>query len=339
MSELCLGTTAFGTGMSAEESHRIWSRCIDAGVNFFDTADAVPESEELLGTLSRDQRHSLVISTKVFRRTGIGPNDIGLSRKHVVHACEASLRRLKTDYIDLYLAHSEDFLTPIEETLSAFDQLVRQGKVLYNGASNHIAWRLNEALWIALTHNYSRYCCVQAQYNLQKRDIEGELLPMCEQKSIGVVAWSPLAHGALTDAVAKEAGNADGRHDAALARQDGCSALAEEPRGYRSPWRRWRCGGRSAVPASMGWLSGRRRYDRSKRIWALPICRWRPNTWRSSMPSRRRAGLIRPILSPSRARYEVPVDPGRDSLDPLRTRKKPGIETRNTSLAKRMHGP
>lgn len=227
VSELCLGTTAFGTGTSAEESQRIWSRCIDAGVTFFDTADAVPESETLLGTLSRDQRHSLVISTKVFRRTGAGPNDVGLSRKHVVHACEASLRRLKTDYIDLYLAHSDDFLTPIEETLSAFDQLVRQGKVLYIGASNYTAWRLNEALWIALTRNYPRYCCIQTLYNLQERDVEAELLPMCKQKSVGVVAWSPLAHGALTDAVTKETENADGRHGAAHARQDVRSALSE----------------------------------------------------------------------------------------------------------------
>jgi 1-deoxyxylulose-5-phosphate synthase len=201
VSELCLGTIAFGTATSAEESQKIWTRCMDAGVNFFDTADAAPESEELLGTFSRNKRHSLVISTKVFQPTAPGSNDVGLSRKHIVLACEESLRRLRTDYIDLYLAHSDDFFTPIEETLSAFDQLVRQGKVLYIGASNYTAWRLNEALWIALMRNYSRYCCIQALYNLHERDIEAELLPMCQQKDVGIVAWSPLARGALTDAV------------------------------------------------------------------------------------------------------------------------------------------
>ncbi|MCW0447195.1 aldo/keto reductase [Xanthomonas sacchari] len=203
VSELCLGTTAFGGDISAEDAWHIWARCIDAGVNFFDTADASPDSERLLGEMARERRHSLVLSTKVFRPTGTGPNEGGLSRKHIVHACEASLRRLNTDYIDLYLAHSDDFLTPIEETLGAFDQLVRQGKVLYIGGSNYTAWRLNEALWIALTRNYPRYCCMQLLYNLQERDIEVELLPMCKKKSVGVIAWSPLARGVLADGVVR----------------------------------------------------------------------------------------------------------------------------------------
>lgn len=208
VSQLCLGTTAFGTDTPADEARRIWNRCIEAGVNFFDTADAVPDSERLLGEFASEQRQSLVISTKVFRPTGAGPNDAGLSRKHIVQACEASLRRLNTDYIDLYLAHSDDFLTPIEETLSAFDQLVRQGKVLYVGGANYTAWRLNEVLWTALTRDYPRYCCMQLLYNLQERDIEAELLPMCEQKGVGVIAWSPLARGALADAAGKGQGAA-----------------------------------------------------------------------------------------------------------------------------------
>lgn len=232
VSELCLGTTAFGTGTPADESRRILNRCLDAGVNFFDTADASPESEELLGAWAGDRRHSLVVSTKVFRPTGPGPNDAGLSRKHIVKACEASLRRLRTDHIDLYLAHSDDFLTPIEETLGAFDQLIRQGKVLYIGASNYTAWRLNEALWTALTRNLARYCCIQLQYNLLARDIEAELLPMCEQKGVGVVAWSPLAHGALTNIAAGKvdtgaAEAADAADEAARSRRDIRSALAE----------------------------------------------------------------------------------------------------------------
>jgi aryl-alcohol dehydrogenase-like predicted oxidoreductase len=204
VSELCLGTTAFGTATSAEESQRIWDRCIDRGVNFFDTADAAPESEKLLGKLSRGRRHSVVISTKVFCAVGGGPNDAGLSRKHIVRACEASLRRLQTDYIDVYLAHSDDFLTPLEETLSALDCLIRQGKVMYVGASNYNAWRLNEALWVAVTHHYARYCCLQALYNLHERAIEVELLPMCTQKQVGVVAWRPLARGMLASAAPEE---------------------------------------------------------------------------------------------------------------------------------------
>lgn len=210
VSELCLGTASFGVGTPVDASKRIWSRCVDAGVNFFDTADAAPEGEKLLGAWARGQRHALVISTKVFRPTGLGPNDAGLTRKHIVQACEGSSRRMDTEYIDLYLAHSDDFLTPMEETLSAFDQLVRQGKVLYIGGSNYGAWRFNEALWTALVNNYSRYCCVQALYNIQARDIEVDLLPMCVQKGLGVLAWSPLAQGALTDAVAAGASNARG---------------------------------------------------------------------------------------------------------------------------------
>lgn len=205
VSELCLGAAAFGTSTPVDVSRAILDRSLDAGVNFIDTADASPESEALLGDWYGDRRQVLVLSTKVFRPTGPGPNDAGLSRKHIVQACEASLRRLKTDYIDLYLAHSDDPFTPIEETLAAFDQLVRQGKVLYVGASNFTAWRLNEALWIALTRHLARYCCVQAHYNLLARDIEAELLPMCMQKGVGVVAWSPLARGALAHAGAEVA--------------------------------------------------------------------------------------------------------------------------------------
>jgi aryl-alcohol dehydrogenase-like predicted oxidoreductase len=232
VSELCLGTTGLGTNTPADESRKILDRCLDAGVSFFDTADASPESEELLGAWAGDRRHSLVVSTKVFRPTGPGPNDAGLSRKHIVRACEDSLRRLRTDRIDLYFAHSDDFLTPLEETLSAFDQLVRQGKVLYVGASNHTAWRLNEALWIALTRNQARYCCVQAQYNLLVRDIDTDLLPMCVQKGVSIVACSPFAHGVLAKSDAANADEgvedaSDPAHKAARARRNICSVLEE----------------------------------------------------------------------------------------------------------------
>ena len=236
VSQLCLGATEFGGNTPADEARRIWNRCLEAGVNFVDTADVCAHSETLLAELMRGRRQSLVLSTKVFRPTGPGPNDAGLSRKHIVQACEASLRRLGTDYIDLYLAHSDDFLTPLEETLGAFDQLVRQGKVLCIGASNHCAWRLNEALWTALGRGFARYCCAQALYNLREREIEAELLPMCRHKGLGLIAWSPLARGALTGAkagaaveagVSAETAATHARIDAALAQ---IAAQLQRPR-------------------------------------------------------------------------------------------------------------
>jgi aryl-alcohol dehydrogenase-like predicted oxidoreductase len=256
VSELCLGTTGFGTQVPNEESGRIWNRCIDAGVNFFDTANAAPESEHMVGKLSKGRRHSLVISTKVFQRTGPAENDVGLSRKHIVRACDDSLRRLQTDYIDVYLAHSDDVLTPVEETLSALDHLVRQGKVLYIGASNYSAWRLNEALWVSVTRNYPRYCCMQALFNLQQRDIETEILPMCDQKDVGVIAWSPLARGSLTDAALPEGEPGDGHQEAKRIRHGVHAALAEVARQVGRPMAqvalRWVLSRRGIAVAALG---------------------------------------------------------------------------------------
>jgi aryl-alcohol dehydrogenase-like predicted oxidoreductase len=195
-----MGTMTFGDATDEAEAKKMVGVCLDKGINFFDTADVYTRSnsEQILGRLIEGKRKDLVIATKVFNPMGRGPNDMGLSRKHILHACEESLRRLKTDYIDLYQVHADDRWTPLEETLGALDQLVRQGKVLYIGASNHSAWRLNEALWVSESRGYARYDSLQPLYNLVERGLDGEMLPMCRDKGVGVIVWSPLAGGWLT---------------------------------------------------------------------------------------------------------------------------------------------
>jgi aryl-alcohol dehydrogenase-like predicted oxidoreductase len=202
-----MGTMTFGGVTDGAEAERIFARCLDRGINFFDTADVYTDgrSEEILGKLVKGRRDDLVIATKVYNATGSGPNDMGLSRKHILQACEASLRRLGTDYIDLYQVHADDRETPLEETLSALDRLVRDGKVRYTGASNHTAWRLNDALWTSETHGLARYECLQPLYNLIERGLDAEVLPLCRAKGVGVIVWSPLAGGWLTGKYRAEA--------------------------------------------------------------------------------------------------------------------------------------
>jgi 1-deoxyxylulose-5-phosphate synthase len=198
VSPACIGTMTFGNVTGEAEAARMLGLCAERGINFIDTANGDNGPEGLVGRLVSGHRHDFVIATKVFNPTGPGPNDVGLSRKHIIQACEDSLRRLRTDYIDLYQAHTDDPITPLEETLSALDLLVRQGKVRYVGASNYCAWRLNEALWISNTRNLSGYASIQCLYNLAERDTENEVLPLCRAKGVGVLAWSPLAGGWLT---------------------------------------------------------------------------------------------------------------------------------------------
>jgi aryl-alcohol dehydrogenase-like predicted oxidoreductase len=190
----------FGGVTDESEAKKMFDRCLEAGVNFFDTANVYTggRSEEILGRLIKTKRDDLVIATKVFNPHGPGPNDMGLSRKHIMRSCEASLRRLGTDYVDLYQVHSDDRETPIEETLRALDQLVRDGKVRYLGASNHVAWRLSDALWTSEQRNLARYECLQPLYHLIERGIDDEVLPLCRDKGVGVITWSPLAGGWLT---------------------------------------------------------------------------------------------------------------------------------------------
>jgi len=200
VSAICLGTMTYGNQVGETEAINIIERALNAGVNFFDTADAYAEgrSEEIVGKALKEKRYSVVLATKVANRTGPGANDIGLSRKHIMKGIEDSLRRLETDYIDLYYVHLPDYDTPIEETLRALDDLVHQGKVRYIACSNFHAWQLCKALWVSDLHNLARLDCIQSPYNLLTRDVEYELLPLCASEGVGVCVYNPLAGGLLT---------------------------------------------------------------------------------------------------------------------------------------------
>jgi aryl-alcohol dehydrogenase-like predicted oxidoreductase len=199
VSEICLGTMTFGHGADQAETDRIVGLALEAGVNFFDTANSYNGglSETMLGKALGQRRREAVIASKVFNPMGPGPNDSGMSRLHIMRAAEDSLKRLGTDYLDLYFIHHVDAETPLEEMLRAFDDLVRQGKVRYAGCSNYEGWRLMEALWLSDTHGLARFESYQPQYSLVVRDIEEELVPICALKGLGIVVWSPLAGGFL----------------------------------------------------------------------------------------------------------------------------------------------
>ncbi len=200
VSELGLGTMTFGHSTDQAEARRMVDLALDAGVNFFDTANTYggSQSEVFLGQALQGRRREAVVATKFFNPTGPGPNDSGMSRLHIMNAIADSLQRLQMDYVDVYYIHHVDVQTPLEEMLRALDDLVHQGKVRYIGCSNYEAWRLSEALWISETKNLARFVCYQPQYSLVVRDIEYELLPLCQFKGLGVVAWSPLAGGFLS---------------------------------------------------------------------------------------------------------------------------------------------
>ncbi len=200
VSEICLGALTFGRNTDETEGARIVELAIGAGVNFFDTADSYNngKSEEILGMALKSHRQEVIVASKFFNPMGKGPNDSGMSRVHIMQSIENSLRRLKTDYLDLYYIHHLDEETPLEEGLRALDDLVHQGKVRYIACSNYEAWRLLEALWISETRNLYRIECYQPQYNLVVRDIEQDIIPVCKLKNLGVVTYSPLANGFLS---------------------------------------------------------------------------------------------------------------------------------------------
>ncbi|MCL6475971.1 MAG: aldo/keto reductase [Firmicutes bacterium] len=200
VSELCMGCMTFGGEADEPTSIAMVERCLEAGINFFDTANVYTggRSEEILGKALRPYRDKVVIATKVRARVAEGPNGEGLSRYHIMQQVEASLRRLQTDVIDLYQVHSWDENTPLEETLSTLNDLVRQGKVRYIGCSNFVAWQLCKALWLSDKHDWARFDSIQPRYNLIDRVIEMELLPLCEAEGVGVMVYSPLAGGILT---------------------------------------------------------------------------------------------------------------------------------------------
>ena len=203
VSDLCLGTMVFGDpqrGADAAESEKMIHRFVDAGGNHLDTADVYTngQSEEVVGRAIKDRRDQVILATKVRFPRGQGKNDVGLSRHHILQGVEASLRRLGTDYIDLYYMHGWDPLTPVEESLRAFDDLVGAGKVRYVGVSNFKAWQLMKAVALSDMHGWARFVAAQYQYSLVKRDIEYEFSDLCLTEGVGITAWGPLGGGFLS---------------------------------------------------------------------------------------------------------------------------------------------
>jgi aryl-alcohol dehydrogenase-like predicted oxidoreductase len=208
VSEICFGVMTF-TGKkgwthlgesSQKEANYLTALALDKGVNFFDTADIYSAgiSEEMLGKALSGKRREAVITTKCGFEMYPGPNGNGLSRRRVIEACEDSLKRLKTDYIDVYMIHSFDFIVPLEETMSAMDHLVKQGKVRYIGCSNFPAWQLIKAMYLSEKNGWEKFINIQSYYSLLGRDIESELVPACVDQGIGITVWSPLHGGILT---------------------------------------------------------------------------------------------------------------------------------------------
>lgn len=220
VSRLCLGAMTFGGaatppydkvgGLSLADTDRLVGTALDAGINFIDTADvyANGESERLLGEVLQGRRDDVVLATKYHAPMGKGPNDAGQSRLYTLRALDASLKRLRTDHVDLYQIHNVDGLTPMEETLRALDDAVRAGKIRYIGCSNLAAWQVAKALGLSALHGWSAYVSMQACYSLAVRDIEREILPLARDAGLGLMAWSPLAGGLLSGKISR-AGGAD----------------------------------------------------------------------------------------------------------------------------------
>ncbi len=207
VSELCLGCMTFGREADEEDSKKLVARFLEAGGNFIDTADVYTRgvSEEITGRAIKSVRDDVVLATKVRFPMGEGPNDVGLSRKHINQGCEDSLRRLGTDYIDLYQVHCWDAATPLEETLDALADLVRAGKVRYIGVSNFTAWQLVKSVGLSDALGLERFVCLQPQYSLIERNVEYEILPACLEEGLGVIPWSPLGGGFLSGKYRRDA--------------------------------------------------------------------------------------------------------------------------------------
>ncbi|HSL01871.1 MAG TPA: aldo/keto reductase [Rubrobacteraceae bacterium] len=266
VSALTLGTMTFGgrgdfslvgsTDVTA--ATRQIDMCLDAGVNLIDTADVYSsgESEEILGKAIDGRRDRVLLATKARFPTGEGPNEAGLSRYHLIRGCEASLRRLGTDYIDLYQVHEWDGLTPLEETLEALDTLVRSGKVRYVGCSNYAGWQLMKALGVSERLNLQRFVSQQIYYSLEARDAEYELVPLALDQECGILVWSPLAGGLLSGKYRRDQDTTEGRHlsgwDEPPVRNpqklyDTIEVLVEIAEGH----------GVSAAQVALAWLLGR----------------------------------------------------------------------------------
>jgi aryl-alcohol dehydrogenase-like predicted oxidoreductase len=261
VSELCLGCMTFGRELDEEGSRAMISRFLDAGGNFVDTADVYERgvSEEIVGRALRDvRREDVVLATKVRFPMGEGLNDVGLSRKHVLAGCDASLERLGTDYIDLYQVHCWDAATPLEETLSALTDLVRAGKVRYVGVSNFTGWQLMKALYVSELRGFERFVSLQPQYSLVERNIEREILPVCREVGLGVIPWSPLGGGFLSGKYRRGEGPVQGSRIAEAVES------MEEHWDRRATERNWRTldvmgeiseeTGKSYAQVSLNWL-------------------------------------------------------------------------------------
>jgi aryl-alcohol dehydrogenase-like predicted oxidoreductase len=208
VSELCFGTMTFGGTsywatigkQTQQEADRLVQIAVDSGINFFDTADIYSDgiSEQMLGKALGSKRKDIILATKVRGRMGSGPNDVGLSRHHIIEGCNASLKRLGTEFIDLYQVHNWDQRTPLEETMHALNDLVHAGKVRYIGCSNFTGWQLMKSLSISEKYGYAKFITVQSYYSLMARELEFEIVPLCLDQGLGVLPWSPLGGGFLT---------------------------------------------------------------------------------------------------------------------------------------------
>lgn len=239
VSELCFGTMTF-TGekgwkrignMEHREAQEIVDACLDAGVNFFDTADIYSDgaAETILGKALKHRRREAIITTKVGYRTAPGPDGTGCSRKHIFHACEESLQRLDTDYIDLYLIHAFDPAVPLEETMEALHDLVQQGKVRHIGCSNFTGWQVTKAMAIVNQNGWTKFINMQSLYNLVQRDIEYEIVPACLDQGIGITVWGALAGGFLSGKYRKDSSWPQGTRLA----KPGAHYPFDEENGYR----------------------------------------------------------------------------------------------------------
>ncbi len=270
VSEICLGTMTFGNQCDEPTSFAILDRAWHGGINFIDTADVYPlggglplvgTTETIIGNWFKahpGRRHETILATKCSGAMGEAPNDQGQSRRHIMDAIDASLRRLQTDFIDLYQVHFYDPNTPLDETLRALDDLVRSGKVRYIGCSNYRAHQLAKALWISDKYGLARYDCIQPRYNLLFRDFEIDLFPLCLEEGVGVIAYNPLAGGFLTGKHKREAGPESGGRFALggdagnLYRrrywQDAQFDAVERMKAFFQPR------GKSLVPVSVAWV-------------------------------------------------------------------------------------
>ena len=268
VSRICLGTATFGVAPSAQDADRVVGAALDLGINFVDTADVYGNTpvfdrpgapaaadrepaEQILGGALRGRRDDVVIATKSHGQVGPGINDRGLSRRHIIRQVETSLRRLDTDYIDLYYAHNPDPDTPLEQTLAVYDDLIRQGKIRYVGLSNHPAWQVTHALWIADDRRLHAPVATQVKYNLIDRAAEDELAPACRQFGLSIVPYAPLHGGLLADLRVLDRDVAGDQRFAGPGFSEAEIAIAREVDRLSRAW------GLQPYQASLAWLLSR----------------------------------------------------------------------------------